>query len=316
MRISILGAGAIGCYLAARLHASGADVEVIARGDTLDAIRRNGIRIEGQGVVEARVRVTTIEAAAPADVLITCVKAYAISALSGDIERLVKPDGLWLCTVNGVPWWYGEPPLDTVDPGGLIRAKFPIERTAGCVAYLASSVVKPGVVSFNSGKGMIVGMANGSVAPRLEEVARVLTASAVETSVTSDIRSAVWNKLFGNVALNPLTALTGLTTDKLLADPELKALLAEIITEAMVVARLEGVEIESDAARRVAVMGRLGAFRTSMLQDADAGRSLELDGILGAVLELADRRNIDAPASRRLYAITAAYARSRGMMPV
>ncbi len=316
MRILILGAGAIGCYLATRLHGSGADVGVIARGETLEAIRRNGIRIEGHVIVESRVHVTTTEAAEPADVLITCVKAYAIPALSGSIARLVKPGGFWLCIVNGLPWWYGDQPLDTVDPGGLIRARIPLEQTAGCVAYLASSVVGPGIVSFNSGKGMIAGMARGPVVPQLTEAALLLTASGVGTSVTSDIRSAVWNKLFGNVGLNPLTALTGLTIDRLLADPELKALLIEIITEAMAVARAEGIEIESDAARRVAFMGRLGAFRTSMLQDADAGRTLELEAILGAMIEVANRRGIDVPASRRLYAMTAAFARSRGMMPV
>lgn len=316
MRISILGAGAIGCYIAAQLHASGAEVEVIARGATFDAIRRDGIRIEGEIAAEARVPVATIEASEPADILVTCLKAYAIPALSESIARLVKPDGLWICAVNGLPWWYGDHPLDSVDPGGGIRAKFPISRTAGCVAYLASEVVRPGVISFNSGKGLLVGMADGAVSSRLEEAARVLSGAGIATSITGDIRSAVWNKLFGNVGLNPLTALTGLTADRLLADQELTDLLVETITEAMTVAKAEGVVIESDAVRRVAFMARLGAFRTSMLQDADAGRPLELDAILGAMLEIATRRTIAVPASRRLYAITAAFARSRGMMPV
>lgn len=315
MRISILGAGAIGCYLAAQLHASRADVEVIARGATFDAIRRDGIRIEGQIALDARVAVTTIEASAPADILITCLKAYAIPGLSASIGKLVKPHGLWICAVNGLPWWYGNRRLDAVDPSGVIRATFANERTAGCVAYLASEVLSPGVISFNSGKGMIVGMADGSGSSRLDATAHAFTAAGIPTSVTSDIRSAVWNKLFGNVGLNPLTALTGLTTDLLLSDPELKALLTETIAEAMTVARAEGVEVESDAARRVAFMDRLGAFRTSMLQDADASRPLELDAILGAMLEIAARCNIDVPACRRLYAITAAFARSRGMMP-
>ncbi len=315
MRISILGAGAIGCYLAARLHASGADVQVIARGATLDAIRRDGIRIEGQESLEARVPATTVDEAQLVDVLISCVKAYAIPALSDQLPKLVTSDGLWLCAVNGLPWWYGDQPLETVDPGGRIRARFPLERAAGCVAYLASAVVSPGVISFSTGKGMIAGMADGGSSPDLVEAAGVLSAAGIATAVTGDIRSAVWNKLFGNVGLNPLSALTGLGADQLLADSELKALLVETITEAMAVANGEGIAVESDAARRVAFMARLGPFRTSMLQDADAARPLELDAILGSVLEVAARRNIEVPASRRLYDRVSAFARSRGLMP-
>ncbi len=316
MRISILGAGAIGCYFAAQLHASGADVEVIARGATLDAIRARGITIEAQTGTHVRVPACAIEDARTTDVLISCVKAYAIPSLGRDIARLVTADGIWLCTVNGLPWWYGDSPLNTVDPLGQLRAQFPIARAAGCVAYLASEITAPGVVSFNSGKGLIAGMADSSSSTRLEGVARILTDAGIATSTTSDIRSAVWNKLFGNVGLNPMSALTGCTVDQLLADPELKDLLVDVITEAMAVARVEGAVVESDAVRRVAFMARLGSFRTSMLQDAQAGRPLELDAILGAVLEVAARRRVDVAASRRLYALAAPFARSQGLMPV
>lgn len=315
MRISILGAGAIGGYFAARLAASGADVRVIARGETLEAFRRNGIRIEGKADIIARPTALSIEEAQSADLLITCVKAYALPQLSPSIARLVKSGGLWLSAVNGLPWWYGDQPLEAVDPGGQIRASFPIEQAASCVAYLAAEVLRPGVIALSGGKGLILGMPGGRSSPLLEEAARLFTAAGIESSVSGDIRSAIWNKLFGNVCLNPLTAMTGLTADKMLADPDLKALLIEITAEAMAVATAEGAVPEAAAPERVAMMSRLGAFRTSMLQDADAGRPIELDAILGAMIEVAGRRGIAVPASRRAYALVRGFASSRGLIP-
>ncbi len=214
MRISILGAGAIGCYFAARLAASGAEVQVIARGETLEAIRRNGVRIEGNADVSARPMALAIGDARPADLLVTCVKAHALPQLAPSIARLVKPDGLWLCAVNGLPWWYGEPPLTAVDPGGCIRAGFPVDRAASCVAYLAAEVLRPGVIAFVGGKGLILGTPNDRPSALLDEAAHSFTAAGITSSVSDDIRSAIWNKLFGNVGLNPLTAMTGLSVDK------------------------------------------------------------------------------------------------------
>jgi 2-dehydropantoate 2-reductase len=315
MRISILGAGAIGCYLAASLHAAGAEVRLIARGLAFDAIQRGGIRVEGDVTHTARVVVDRMESAAPSDVLISCVKAYALPDLSGDIARLCKPDGLWVCAVNGLPWWYSDQPLSSVDPGGLIRAAFPVERTVSCVVYVASEVTSPGAITVSSTRGLSVGMADGGDHSMLARVAAQFQSAGIATTITRDARSAVWNKLFGNIGMNTISALTGYTADRVLADPELKRLLIEVITEAMLVAAAEGATIESDAIRRVAVMGRLGAFRTSMLQDVEADRPLELDAILGAMLEVAGRRSVEVPASRRLYALLSAFAQTRGLLP-
>jgi 2-dehydropantoate 2-reductase len=315
MRIAILGAGAIGCYFAARLGAAGTDVEVIARGETLEAIRRNGICIEGNAEITARPMAMALDEAAPADLLVTCLKAYAIPPLAADIARLIKPGGLWLAAVNGLPWWYGDRPLEAVDPGGRLRAGLPLSKAAGCVAYLAAETLRPGVVAFIGGKGLILGAPDGRAAPLLDAAAQAFTAAGIDATVTGDIRSAVWNKLFGNVGLNPLTAMTGLTVDLFLADADLKALLLEITQEAMAVAVAEGAVLESTAAQRVAVMDRLGAFRTSMLQDAEAGRALELDAILAALIEVADRRAIAVPACRRTWALVRAFATSRGLLP-
>jgi len=315
MRVSILGAGAIGGYFAAQLAASGADVQVIARGETLAAIRRNGLRVEGAAEATARPMAVSIDEAPAADLLVTCVKAYSIPPLAIDIARLVQPDGLWLSAVNGLPWWYGERPLESVDPGGCIRGGYPMRQAASCVTYLAAEVLRPGVIAFIGGKGLILGLPDDRSSPLLDEAARAFTAAGIAATVTDDIKTAIWNKLFGNVGLNPLTAITGLAADKLLADTELRALLVEITAEAMQVAQAEGAKLEMGAAERVAYMAGLGAFRTSMLQDADAGRAIELDAILGAMIEIAGRRNIAVPASCRSYALVRAFASSRGLMP-
>ena len=315
MRISILGAGAIGCYFAAQLHASGADVEVIARGANLDAIRARGIRVTGDVERDVKVQAASSADARPADLLVTCTKAFALPALSGDIARILAPGGLWVCMVNGIPWWYGNEPLQSVDPGGRIRAAVALERAMGCVAYLRSTLLEPGVAEYSGGRGLVVGMPDRTMPPRLAATADIFTRAGIATTATPDIRSAVWNKLFGNVVMNPLSAITGLSIDALLADLELRRLLAEVIQEAMRVATAEGDKVETDVAQRLAYMVPLGAFRTSMLQDVDAGRPIELDAILGAMLEVATRCKVEVPASRRLYAMVAAFARSRGLMP-
>lgn len=317
MRIAIIGAGAVGCYLAARLTASGAEVELIARGAALDAIARDGVTVEGQNAVAARVAVSSIDQARAADLIVSCVKAYAIPALAPRLVDLLTPAGVWLTAVNGLPWSYGEAPLQRVDPGGRIRAEFPLRRAATCVAYLRSEVVRPGVVNFTGGKGLILGAADGdgTAMPLLAEAARAFSAAGIAASVTGDIATAIWNKLFGNIGLNPLSAITGLAADRILADRELHALLLEVTAEAMSVAAAEGATLESTAEGRVDFMRQLGGFRTSMLQDVDAGRAIELDAILGAMIEVADRRSLTVPASRRLYALVRAFAETRGLLP-
>jgi 2-dehydropantoate 2-reductase len=315
MRISILGAGAIGGYFAGALGAANADVQVIARGETLEAIRRNGVQVEGHVTATARPPAFAIEEAPPADVLVSCVKAHALPGLAAGLAALLKPDGLWLCVVNGVPWWYDDQPLNAVDPGAAIRSAFPIVRTAGGVAYLRCETLRPGVIAYTGGNGLIIGMPSGAMPPLQARLAEVFTAAGIATRTTPDIRSAFWNKLFGNAAMNPLSALTGYTVAQLLADPELKRLLAEMIGETMSVARAEGARIDSTVEQRMQAMTPLGQFRTSMLQDVDASRPIELDGILGAVIEVADRRGVAVPASCRVYALVRAFAASRGLLP-
>lgn len=312
MRIALIGAGAIGCYVAARLATVGSKLEVIARGETLAAIRENGIRIEGLTDLKVRPVAVSLDEAGPADVLISCVKAYAVPILAADLRRIVRPGGLWICAVNGLPWWYGAAPLESVDPGGRIRAGFSLAEAAVGVVHIAAELLRPGVTVYRSGRGLVLG--GPATTPVLAETSALLAAAGLSGELAPDIKSVIWNKLYGNVGLNPLTALTGLTVDRFLADAELKALLTEITAESMAVARADGAIPEYSPPARVEIIGRLGAFRTSMLQDADAGRAIELDAILGSVIEVAGRHGIDVPASRRTYALVRAFAASRGLL--
>ncbi len=315
MRIIVIGAGAVGTYIAAKLASAKADVGIVARGRTLDAIRARGIRVEGNEQIATTVHATVAGDAGPGDLVISCVKAFALPAVATDIAGLLLPGGSWMCVVNGLPWWYGVTPLQSVDPDGRIRALIPVERIIGCAAYLRSEVLEPGVVSYTGGRGLIVGQADGSRHASLASFTEMASVADLAVALTDDIRTAVWNKFFGNVALNPVTALAGCTVEQTLADPGLRQVLLDVTGEAMAVALAEGAVVESDVAARVAAMAPLGAFRTSMLQDVDAGRTIELDAILGALIEVADRAGVAVPASRRLYAEVRAFARSRGLMP-
>ncbi len=325
MRIAIVGAGAVGGYLAAKLAAAGARVELVARGPQLEAVRASGLRVIGADNLTARLpAVERIADLAPCDLLITAVKAYAIPAIAPAIARaLGSSGGAWLCAVNGLPWWYGEGidgpladiALAAVDPGGAIRAAVPAGRTLGCVVYMRSEVTEPGVVHFSGAKGLILGEPAGPVSPRAEAAVAAFRTAGLTASATPDIRTAVWNKVFGNVALNPLSALTGLTADRLLADPGHRTTIADVVGEAQALAHRLGCPPDMEVAPRLEVMASLGPFRTSTLQDAEAGRPLEHEAIIGAVVEIARRVGHPVPATERVYGDISQYARSRGLVP-
>lgn len=325
MRIAIVGAGAVGGYLAAKLAAAGAQVELVARGPQLEAIRASGLRVTGAETLVARPRAAaSIADLAPCDLLVTAVKAYAIPAIAPDIARaLDSGGGTWLCAVNGLPWWYGESlagplagiALAAVDPGGTIRATIPHGRTLGCVVYMRSEVTEPGILRFSGARGLILGEPAGPVSPRAEAAAAAFNAAGVAASTTPDIRTAAWNKIFGNVALNPLSAITGLTADRLLADPAHRAVVADVVAETQALAHRLGCPPDMAVGARLDVMAALGSFRTSTLQDAEAGRPLEHDAIIGAVVEIAHRLGQAVPATERLYGLVGAFARTRGLVP-
>lgn len=324
MRVAVIGVGAIGGYLAARLTVAGINPVLVARGRQLAALREKGLRVVGRDVLEVRPRVAASAAeAGPCDLVVCCIKAHGLSAAPPDIARLMGDRGRLLQIANGIPWWYGAGALgplrgvrlESVDPGGRIAAAIDVRRVIGSAAYLRCAAPEPGVTEFIGGRGLLIGAIGAGEAVDLDSVLAMFAAAGVPTRATPDIRTVVWNKLFGNVGLNPLSAVTGLTVAELLADPGHRATLVAVGAEANAVARAAGCEPESSADERVAGMAELGAFRTSMLQDADAGRPLELAAIIDAVVELAGKLAVPVPVMSRLAANATEFARGRGLLP-
>jgi 2-dehydropantoate 2-reductase len=324
MRIVVIGAGAVGSYVAGKLAQAKADVTLVARGAALEAIGSNGIRIEGEESFSVSLPVVspdhTIE---PADIVIGCVKAYAIPEAAPLVARLLKPDGAWICGQNGIPWWFADGAeaasprlvLDSVDPGRRIATAVPRGQTIGAVMYVRSMTKAPGVTEYAGGRGFIIGELGGAVSDRTAAAAATLKGAGIGCEVTGDIRSAVWGKLFGNISLNPLSAVTGCTVGRMLAEPRLAAFLLATIEEGQRVAVAAGSVPDMTPAQRLAAMERLLGFRTSMLQDAEAGRTLELDAILAAPVEIARKLGIAVPGLELLLALTSAFAEARGLLP-
>ncbi len=278
MRVAIVGAGAVGCYLAAKLATSGADVVLLARGAALETVRSRGIEVQGREQIVARLRTAaSAEEAGPVDLAVGCVKAYSIPGIAPMVARLITPAGAWLCAANGLPWWYGE-------------------NLSGPLAGLSLRSVD-------------------SRSERLEKTVRLFRSAGLAAEATADIRGAVWSKLYGNVSLNPLSAITGLTVDCILAEPTLRSFLVNVVEEVRHLAAEVGCPPEVTAEARVAQMATLGAFRTSMLQDSAAGRSLEHDAIIAAVVELGQRVGVAMPETGLLCALVRSFAETRGLLP-
>lgn len=324
MRVVLIGAGAIGGYLAAKLATAGSDITVLARDATLDALRRKGIEVRGIESISAPIRaVADVDEAGPADLVVTCLKGYSIPRLAPAIRRLLGAHGVWLSALNGLPWWYGEglaAPLSgiilqSVDPHGTIAATIGPGRTLGGVLYLRSEVLEPGVVSYSGGRGLVIGEPDGSASSRLSQVCQLFQGAGVKAQDTANIRAAVWSKLFGNVSMNPLSALTGLTADRILDDPVLRRFMAEVMEETQRLAAAVGQPPEMTVDQRLTQMRELGQFRTSMLQDALAGRPLEHDAIIGSVVELGRRSGVPMPKTELLFALIRSFAETRGLLP-
>jgi 2-dehydropantoate 2-reductase len=312
MRIVIAGAGAIGGYIGARLARAGADVVLFARGPHLQAMQTRGLRIassEGDFAVRPEVTgdLTTI---GQADVVFLGVKAHGLTALAPALGALFGPDTSVVSTQNGIPWWYfqhhgGELDglrLERVDPGGVIAASIEPRRVIGSLAYFATEVAEPGVIRHIEGNRISFGEPDGSKSARARAIADVLIAAGFRCPVSGRFRHEIWVKLLGNVAFNPVSALTHGTLEELARHPETSPVIRGIMAETEAVAARLGIEMPITADQRMAGAERVGAHKTSMLQDLEAGRPLELEAVVGAVLELGDRLGIAMPATRAVYA--------------
>ena len=329
MRIAVVGLGAVGGLLAARLSAGGHVVSALARGATLAAVQARGLEIESGGRVDTQaLRVSDrAEALGPQDLVIVAVKAPALAAVAPQIAPLLGPDTPVLTAMNGVPWWFlqaapalvptalGAAPLASVDPGGRIARTLPLSRVLAGVVHLSCSTPAPGRVRHGFGERLIVGEPAGGPSERVRAVAGALRGGGFEVEASEDIRSAIWFKLWGNMTTNPVSALTGASTDRIFDDPLVTAFCLRAMAEAAAIGERIGCPIAQSGEERIAVGRQLGAFKTSMLQDVEAGRPIELDALVGAVHEIARGLGLATPNIDALLGLTRLMAATRGLLP-
>lgn len=314
MRIAVVGAGAIGGWVAARLALAGNEVAVLARGATLEALR-GGLKLEEAGKTAIAHPIVHDSAAdvGTADLLILAVKAPALAGAAEAARPLIGERTIVLPMLNGVPWWFaaGEP-LRSVDPDGAIAASLPPEQVVGCVVHAACRREGAARVVVAHADKLILGDPEGGAEERVHQLCGLFERAGIACEASDNVRRAIWYKLWGNATLNPLSALTGATADRLLA--ELKPFLLAGMAELAAVGAAIGCSIEESGEDRMAVTARLGAFKTSMLQDVEAGRPIELEALLGAPIELADRAGVDVPVLRALYGMTSLMAETKGLL--
>jgi 2-dehydropantoate 2-reductase len=314
MRIAIVGAGAIGGYVAARLIGSGTQVTVIARGANLAAIREAGIRLRlPDGTEEtARPELATddMAAAGPHDLVFLAVKGQQLSAVAPTLRPLLGPETAVVPAQNGIPWWYfqrcGGPfagrPLASVDPGGTIAAHIAPERVIGCVTYQAAELTSPGVVRFIEGDRLTLGEPDGGRSGRVQAFARALSGAGLKTRIRVDIRTEIWVKLLGNMTFNPISALTRATLGEIIGFGPTRELAAATMAEAREVAARLGISFGVTVEQRIQGAAQMGSHRTSTLQDIEAGRPTEVEWLVGAVAELGRLVDVPTPRIDALYA--------------
>ncbi len=314
MRIAIVGAGAIGGYLAARLIGSGRQVTVVARGANLAAIREAGIRLRlpdgTEETAHPELATDDMAAAGPHDVVLLAVKGQQLPALVPTIRPLLGPETAIVPAQNGIPWWYfqrcGGPfagrTLASVDPGGAISAHVAPERVIGCVTYQAAELAGPGVVRFIEGNRFTLGEPDGEMSGRVQELARALTGAGLKARVRTDIRTEIWVKLLGNLTFNPISALTRATLGEIIGFGPTRDLAAATMAEAREVADRLGITFGVTVEQRIRGAAQMASHRTSTLQDIEAGRPTEVEWLVGTVAELGRMVDVPTPRIDALYA--------------
>ena len=320
MKICVYGAGAVGGLIAAWLARSGEDVSVVARGAALDAIRAGGLRVRSGGKIETfAVRADSAPAKLGAqDYVVVAVKAQSLAEVASRIAPLVGAGTSIITAMNGVPWWFfdrlrfgeGSQRLESLDPGGGLSRAMPTERLVGCVIHLAASTPEPGLVSHNMGRRLILGEPGGRNTERTRCIAEALSAAGFDITVSDFIEKEFWVKLLGNVSFNPVSALTLSSADRLIQDPQVKAYMVQIMREVLAIGRAVGVDADIDPEARIDMARQLGKFKTSMLQDLEAGKPLEIDGLLAGTLEIAEKAGVQAPFTQSLFGLIRARAAS------
>ena len=325
MKVCIIGAGAIGGFIGTRLAAAGsAQVSAVARGATLAALKDHGWRLQtADGLLQAPAHATDRPTdLGVQDLVVVAVKGPALAEVAQGIAPLLGPETLVLPAMNGVPWWFcpgvpgwGDEPLASVDPGGRIASAIPLHHVVGCVVHAATSTPEPGLVQHKMGRGLVIGEPAGGRSERVQRVADLLNHAGFEATHSADVRYDIWYKLWGNMTMNPVSAITGATVDRLLDDDLVRGFCTAAMQEAGRIGARIGCPIAQSPEERHALTRKLGAFKTSMLQDVEAGRALEIDAIVAAVQEIGHRVAELSPNIDALLGLVRLFARVRGLYP-
>jgi len=314
MRFLIAGAGAVGAYMGAKMARAGLDVTLFARGKQLEAIQQRGVRVlSAQGDFEARPK-TIADLSQPGtfDVIFLTVKAHGLTQLAPQLKNLIGPDTTIVSTQNGVPWWFfqnigGELNnlrLEKVDPGGFIASALPSKQVVGSIIYFATDVVEPGVIRHTEGSRISLGEPDGTRSERTRQIAEALISSGLRCPITTHLRQEIWVKILGNVVFNPISALTGATLVQMAQHPEVSRIVRQVMRETETLGLKLGFTLPITIDQRIAGAAKVGDHKTSMLQDLEAGRPLELEAIVGAIVELGERLGVPMPHTQTVYATT------------
>ncbi len=321
MRIAVVGAGAIGGYLGALLAAAGEEVTFVARGANLEAIRRSGMKVtleDGREVIGRGAASANMSGAGRQDAVLLTVKAHQLAAVAPQLVDLCDERTSIVTMQNGIPWWYfqrhgGEhdgKPVRAADPDGTIARHIEPPRIVGCVVYPAANLVAPGVVQVVEGRRFTLGELDGTTTPRIESIAASLARAGFKAPITTDIRGEIWLKLLGNLSFNPISALTHATLVDLLQFPLTRELCLEMMREAQAVAGRLGITLRVPIERRIAGAEKVGAHKTSMLQDVEQGKAIEIEALVGAVVELGRLTGTPTPHVEAVYACAALLAKT------
>ena len=322
MKICIYGAGAVGGLVAGRLAQAGHEVSVVARGAHLTAIREHGLGIVVEkDEIKVKIRAESDPALlGPQDYVIVAVKGQSLPEVAANIGSLLGPETSVVTAMNGVPWWFfdrlafggGKLRLASLDPDGKISAAMPTARVVGCVIHLAASTPEPGLIRHNLGKRLILGEPGGKNTARTQNIVAALKSAGFEAEASGFIEKDFWVKLLGNISFNPVSALTLATANRMIADEHVKAYMIAIMRECLAIGRAVGVDADIDPEARMDMARRLGVFKTSMLQDMEAGKKLEIDGLLSGTLEIAKKAGVAAPFTESLAGLARLRAESSG----
>lgn len=331
MKVCIYGAGAIGGWIGAHLAQTGHEISVVARGATLQALKKDGLQcIQTQpSLITLKAQVKASDQAAdlgPQDLVIVSVKAPGMLDVARNMAPLLAPHTMVMTAMNGVPWWFFNgfggalkgTRLNTIDPEGQIDHAIPAHHVVGCVVHASCSLDAPGVVRHHFGQGLILGepaQQSGQVAERVQELVANLQTAGFNASASAQIQKDVWYKLWGNMTVNPISAFTGATTDLIMQDDLVRNFVSQIMLEAKVIGEKIGIPIAQTPEDRHAVTRKLGAFKTSMLQDVEAGKAVELDALVSVVRELGQLTQVSTPYTDALLGLSRLHARVHGLYP-